>query len=86
LTITDNESWAGAIHPIQALKNYRKFRNKNDVSLIAMAMTATEYSVSDPQDPYNLDVVGFDANVPILIADFIRGSSSGVTEEELEVE
>jgi 60 kDa SS-A/Ro ribonucleoprotein len=86
LTITDNESWAGAIHPIQALKNYRKFRNKNDVSLIAMAMTATQYSIADPNDAYNLNVVGFDANVPVLIADFIRGNSAGMSEEVEETE
>jgi len=86
LTITDNESWAGAIHPIQALKNYRKFRNKNDVSLIAMAMTATQYSIADPNDAYNLNVVGFDVNVPVLIADFIRGNSAGITEEAEEPE
>ena len=74
LTITDNESWAGAIHPIQALKN----------SLIAMGMTATQYSIADPNDPYNLNVVGFDANVPVLISDFIRGKSAGAEVEEVE--
>lgn len=81
LTITDNESWAGVIHPIQALNNYRKARNKKDVALIAMAMTATKYSIADPKDPYNLDVVGFDTNVPALVSNFIRGSALDVMEE-----
>ena len=84
VTITDNESWAGAIHPIQALKNYRKARGKADVSLIAMAMTATQYSIADPNDAYNLNVVGFDANAPVLVADFIRGGSAGSEVEEVE--
>jgi 60 kDa SS-A/Ro ribonucleoprotein len=84
LTITDNETWAGAIQPIQALKNYRKARGKQDVSLIAMGMTATQYSIADPADAYNLNVVGFDANVPLLVTDFIRGNSAGVEVEEVE--
>ena len=89
ITITDSETWAGGIQPIQALNNYRKARGKNDVSSIVMAMTSTGFTIADPKDPYNLDVVGFDANVPALISDFIRGESAGIvedTETEAEVE
>jgi 60 kDa SS-A/Ro ribonucleoprotein len=74
LTITDSETWAGRSQPIQALQQYRKARGKNDVSMIVMGMTATEFSIADPKDPYNLDVVGFDANAPVLVADFMRGN------------
>lgn len=82
VVITDNETWAGNIQPAQALKKYRKARNNNEVRSIVMAMTATPFSIADPKDPYMLDVVGFDANVPGLIADFIRGSAAGNMDED----
>ena len=81
ISITDSETWAGGTQPIQALNQYRKARSKQDVSLIVMGMTATNITIADPKDPYNLDVVGFDANVPALIADFIRGESAGIIED-----
>ena len=36
-------------------------------------MTATDVRIADPADPGMLDVAGFDAAVPTLIADFSRG-------------
>ena len=82
LIVTDNETYAGNIQPSQALKKYRAFRGSNDVRQIVMGMTASPFTIADPKDPYTLDVVGFDANVPALITDFIRGSSAGITETE----
>jgi 60 kDa SS-A/Ro ribonucleoprotein len=73
LIFTDNESWAGQVHPHQALREYRA-KVGHDVRLCAVAMTATDYSVADPQDVHSLDVAGFDSAVPNLIADFSRGS------------
>ena len=35
-------------------------------------MTATEFSIADPKDAGMLDVVGFDASVPQVIADFVN--------------
>ena len=69
---TDNETWAGKIHPHQALAEYRR-RSGIDAKLIVVGMTATEFSIADPTDPGMLDVVGFDAAVPSLIAEFARG-------------
>ena len=85
VTITDNQTWAGRIQPIQALQQYRKARGKQDISMIVMGMTATEFTIADPNDAYNLDVVGFDANVPALVSDFIRGASAAEMEEAEEV-
>ena len=82
IVITDNETWAGSMQPIQALKQYRKVQDKPQAALIVMGMTATDCSIADPTDPYNLDVVGFDANVPVLVTDFIRGNSAGITEDD----
>lgn len=69
---TDNETWAGSIHPHQALAEYRR-RSGIDAKLVVVGMTATEFSIADPSDPGMLDVVGFDAAVPSLITEFARG-------------
>jgi 60 kDa SS-A/Ro ribonucleoprotein len=73
LVITDNETWHGAIHPCQALQQYRQ-QSGIPAKLAVMAMTPTPFSIADPSDTGMLDVVGFDAAVPSLIADFSRGS------------
>lgn len=67
---TDNESYAGDIHPSVALQQYRQ-EMQIDAKLVVCACTATQYSVADPKDPRQLDVVGFDANVANVIHDFI---------------
>jgi 60 kDa SS-A/Ro ribonucleoprotein len=66
---TDNESWAGDVHPFQALRSYRE-KSGIAAKLVSVAMTATDYSIADPTDAGMLDVVGFDAAVPGVIADF----------------
>jgi 60 kDa SS-A/Ro ribonucleoprotein len=66
---TDNETWAGPIHVHQAAEAYRN-QVGHDVKLIAVGLTATDYSVVDPKDPSGLNVAGFDSNVPQLISDF----------------
>ena len=71
-TYTDNETFAGPIHVHQALKQYRD-KMGIDAKLIAVGMTATSYSVGDPTDPRCLNVVGFDAAAPSVMADFARG-------------
>ncbi|QYN38510.1 TROVE domain-containing protein [Pseudonocardia sp. DSM 110487] len=69
---TDNETWAGSTHPHQALRRYRE-HSGIDARLVVVGMTASDVSISDPNDPGSLDVAGFDAAVPNLIADFSRG-------------
>lgn len=68
---TDNETWAGDIHPHQAVRQYRERMDIN-AKLIVVAATATDFSIADPSDPGMLDVSGFDASVPNLISDFAR--------------
>lgn len=72
LVLTDNETWAGAIHPDEALRRYREWSGIN-AKLAIVGMTATNFSIADPSDAGMLDVVGFDTATPNLIADFIRG-------------
>jgi 60 kDa SS-A/Ro ribonucleoprotein len=69
---TDNETWAGGIHPHQALVRYRE-RTGIDARLVVVGMTANDVSIADPADPAMLDVAGFDSATPNLIADFSRG-------------
>ena len=70
VVITDNETWVSNIHPAQALRLYRKKMNKPNAKLIVIGMVATDFSIADPLDPNMLDIVGFDANTPELIAKF----------------
>jgi 60 kDa SS-A/Ro ribonucleoprotein len=72
VVLTDNETWAGAVHPHQALVRYRE-RSGIDARLVVVGMTATDVSIADPADGGMLDVAGFDAAAPGLIADFSRG-------------
>jgi 60 kDa SS-A/Ro ribonucleoprotein len=66
---TDNETWAGAVAPSDALQQYR-ISSGIDAKLIVVGMTATNYSIADPNDHGMLDVVGFDSATPQLISDF----------------
>lgn len=70
VVFTDNETWGGDIHPHQALRRYRE-RTGIDAKLIVVGMTATDFSIADPDDLGMLDIAGFDSNVPGLIHDFI---------------
>jgi 60 kDa SS-A/Ro ribonucleoprotein len=71
--LTDSESWAGDVHASQALRDYRQ-ASRIDARLVVVAMVANEFSVADPNDPGQLDVVGFDTATPQLISDFARGA------------
>jgi len=68
---TDNETWAGHIHPVQALRQYRE-KTGISAKLIVVGMTATNFTIADPNDAGSLDVVGFDASAPAVMNDFAR--------------
>lgn len=68
---TDSETWAGSIHPSQALQQYRQKSGIN-AKLIVCGMVANNFTIADPNDSGMLDVVGFDASVPQVMADFAR--------------
>lgn len=68
---TDNETWCGKIHPHQALNQYRKSSGLPAKSVV-VGMTATNFTIADPNDSGMLDVVGFDSAVPQIISDFVR--------------
>jgi 60 kDa SS-A/Ro ribonucleoprotein len=66
---TDNETWAGNVHPHQALRQYRDWSGIN-ARLAVVGLTATDFTIADPNDPGTLDIAGFDSAVPTLLTDF----------------
>ena len=70
---TDSETWAGDVHPAQALRDYRQ-ASGIDARLVVVGMVSNGFSIADPADPGMLDVVGFDTTTPQLISDFARGA------------
>lgn len=73
VVITDSETWAGPIHPHVALQNYRR-KMGIDAKLIVVGVVANDFTIADPNDSGMLDVVGADANLPKLIAEFSKGN------------
>lgn len=68
---TDSETWYGDIHPVQALRQYRRELNI-PAKLIVVAMTSNEFTIADPDDSGMLDIVGLDTATPQLITDFSK--------------
>ena len=71
ITYTDSETWAGNIHPAQALRQYRD-AFVGDAKAVVVGMTSNGFTLADPNDRGMLDVVGFDTSVPAVIANFVR--------------
>jgi 60 kDa SS-A/Ro ribonucleoprotein len=72
VTLTDNETWAGRRHPVEAYEGYR--RSFNPVARnIVVSMTSTGHAIGDPSDPFTLQVAGLDSSLPTLVTGFIRG-------------
>lgn len=66
---TDSETWAGSMHPSEALV---KYRNKTGINakLVVVGMVSNGFTIADPNDAGMLDVVGFDTAAPQVIHDF----------------
>jgi 60 kDa SS-A/Ro ribonucleoprotein len=68
--ITDNEVNTGS-HPAATLRRYREAMNI-PAKLVVIACTPTKFTIADPNDPYMVDVAGFDANVPRMVQELAR--------------
>ena len=68
---TDAETWAGPVHPVQALRAYRE-KTGIPAKLVVVGLVSNGFTIADPSDAGMLDVVGFDTAAPSVIADFIR--------------
>jgi 60 kDa SS-A/Ro ribonucleoprotein len=71
IVYTDSETWAGSIHPAQALREYRQ-RMGMPAKLVVVGMVSNGFSIADPSDAGMLDVVGFDTSTPAVISDFSK--------------
>lgn len=71
---TDNETWAGRVHPYKALAEYRRFINP-EARQVVVGMVTSGFTIADPQDQLSLDVVGFGLDTPQAISWFIRGGN-----------
>ena len=47
---TDSETWAGDVHPAQALADYRR-ASGIDARLVVVGMVSNGFSIADPNDP-----------------------------------
>ena len=81
--LTDNETNYGAIHPSQMLKQYRE-KFVPDARQVILATSATKFSIADPNDPLAMDISGFSADVPITVANFIRGAGDPESVHDVE--
>ena len=72
VVLTDSETWAGKIQPVQALEKYRQATGIG-AKLIVVGMTSTGFTIADPNDAGMLDVVGFDGATPAFMAKFAKG-------------
>jgi 60 kDa SS-A/Ro ribonucleoprotein len=72
VVITDNETWAGAVKPFKALKDYRQ-KTGIDARLAVLGVASTDFTIADPSDRGMMDFVGFDSNGPKALADFSAG-------------
>lgn len=69
---TDSETWAGRVHPSQALSEYRE-KSGIDARLVVVGMVSNGFTIADPADQGMLDVVGFDSATPQVISGFSAG-------------
>ncbi len=71
---TDNETYAGSMHPFQAMQQYRSKMNKPVSKLIVVGTDANAFTIADPNDKNMLDVVGFDTATPQIMTEFSKGN------------
>lgn len=72
---TDNETRRRAfdVPPAEALRRYACQADKPNAKLVVCAMTSTGFHMAEAGNHHTLDIVGFDARVPHVIADFVAG-------------
>ena len=75
---TDSETWAGDIHPVQALRAYRQ-KTGIGAKLVVIGMVSNGFTIADPNDAGMLDVVGFDTATPSIISDFATPTATRVS-------
>lgn len=70
--LTDSETWAGSIHPAQALRDYRK-QSGIPARMAVVGMVSSGFTIADPNDAGMMDFAGFDTATPELLSMFVKG-------------
>ena len=67
---TDGETWAGNMHPTEALSRYRQ-KTGIAAKAVQLAFVSNDHSIVDPEDAGTMDIAGFDAAMPAILHDFM---------------
>jgi 60 kDa SS-A/Ro ribonucleoprotein len=70
--VTSEKLRTGDAHPMRALERYRQSSGLA-AKLVVIAMAATGCTIGDPSDALQMGVAGFDASVPEVVAEFLKG-------------
>ncbi|XP_064649111.1 RNA-binding protein RO60-like [Lineus longissimus] len=73
MVITDCETLSAGIPPSDALKKYRQLMGLPNTRMVVCALTSNGFTLADPSENGMLDIAGFDAGVPLLINNFVKG-------------
>ncbi|KAK7097935.1 RNA-binding protein RO60-like [Littorina saxatilis] len=76
---TDCETWYSRMQPVEALRLYRQQSGITNARLAVVGMASNGFTLADPADLYMMDVVGFDAEAPAALQEFISGSLESVS-------
>lgn len=69
---TDNDLNTGR-HPTALLKDYRHKMQMPEARMAVIGMAVNGFTIADPKDALQMDMVGFDANTPRMLSDFANG-------------
>lgn len=69
VVITDNEVNNGR-HNSTVIKEYRRSMSKPKAKQIVLATEVNNFTIADPNDPYQIDIPGFSSDVPAVISSF----------------
>jgi 60 kDa SS-A/Ro ribonucleoprotein len=73
IVISDGDDWHGSNFPSQAKEQYEK-KVGHPVKFIAVSTKVTTTQITDPKDPNQITMVGFDTVIPQAISAFISDS------------
>ena len=78
---TDGQTFAGKVHPAEALRQYRK-QMGIPAKAVQLAFVSNRCSIMDPQDAGTLDIPGFDATMPRVLHDFMVGAGGNAAQHD----
>ena len=73
IVYTDSEIGRSTMDPAEALSQYREYSKIYDARLIVVGMVSNGFTVADPDDPFMMDIVGFDTDAPKAMMNFVNG-------------